>query len=273
MANRVVSMLPPHGHYVEPYAGGLAVLLAKPVSRMETVNDIDGDLMFFWKMLRDRPVDLARVCALTPHSRAEHSLSRDRDHTDDLERARRIWVALSQSRGGQLTPTGWRHHIAPSGSSVGMPGYLDGYVKRIAPAAARLKHVSLESRPAIEVIAAYGRDADTLLYVDPPYLGATRGATHAYQHEMRDPAQHTELAEALKRCKGPVVLSGYPSSLYDELYSDWYHICLPAFTGQGNQSPTARGARVEILWSNRPLNKMLSLLDKMPLDTERTGQR
>ena len=97
VAQRIVSLLPPHQHYIEPFAGSLAVLLAKPPSRMETVNDIDGDLMTFWQVLRDRPADLERVCALTPHSRAEHQLARGATD-DDLERARRTWVRITQGR-------------------------------------------------------------------------------------------------------------------------------------------------------------------------------
>ena len=71
LAPWIVSLFPKHGHYVEPYCGSLAVLLAKSPARMETVNDTDSKLMTFWRVLRDRPIDLARVCALTPHSRAE----------------------------------------------------------------------------------------------------------------------------------------------------------------------------------------------------------
>ena len=261
MADAIVALFPEHGHYVEPFAGGLSVLLAKRMSRMETVNDLDGDLMHFWRILRDRPDDLARACALTPHSRAEHSLSREREVQDDIERARRVWVALTQGRGGQLVRTGWRHYVAPGGTSMGMPGYLAGYVDRMAAAAARIQHVSLECRPALEVIATYGRDADTLLYVDPPYLGTTRGHAHSYRHEMRSPDEHSDLAEALLECAATVILSGYASPLYEELYAGWHQVQIAAFTGQGNHSPNGKGQRTEVVWSNRPIAAAATLLD------------
>lgn len=79
LADRIVAMLPRHAHYVEPYAGSLAVLLAKPRSRMETVNDLDGQLMTFWRVLREQPDELMRVCTLTPHGRAEHQSAFDVD--------------------------------------------------------------------------------------------------------------------------------------------------------------------------------------------------
>jgi DNA adenine methylase len=92
-------MLPSHTRYVEPFAGSLAVLLAKPPSRHEVVSDIDGDLMVFWKVLRDTPEQLARACMLTPHSRAERKLALERPaDLPELEMARRVWSALSQGR-------------------------------------------------------------------------------------------------------------------------------------------------------------------------------
>lgn len=254
IAQRIADLLPDHDHYVEPYCGGLSVLAVKRPSTLETVNDLDGDVMLFWRVLRDRPVDLARVCALTPHSRAEHALSRDRDGLDDLERARRVWVALSQGRGGQLMRTGWRHYIDPAGASMGMPGYLAGYVDRMAAMSERLHRVSLECRPALDVITAYGANARTLLYVDPPYLGSTRpGSASSYRREMKGAADHIALAGALREAKASVVLSGYPSPLYDDLYADWHRTDLATRTGQGNTGPRD-GARTEVLWSTAPLD-------------------
>lgn len=256
IAEQIVDLLPRHEHYVEPYAGGMSVLLAKPRSPMETVNDLDGDIVTFWRVLRERPDDLARACALTPHSRFEHQASRDRYDIDELERARRIWVALTQGRAGQLRRTGWRYYIARAGSSIGMPGYLDAYVDRMAVAAERLHHVSLECRPALEVIAAYGSRPSSLLYVDPPYLGDVRGgpaATNAYQVEMKGAAEHSELLEALLDVRGAVVLSGYAHPLYDEALAGWDRVEISAFTGQGNHASGTDGRRVEVLWSNREL--------------------
>lgn len=252
IALRIADLLPDHEHYVEPYCGGLSVLAAKRPSTLETVNDLDGDVMHFWRILRDHPAELARVCALTPHSRAEHHLSRERDGLDDLERARRIWVALSQGRAGQLRRTGWRFYLA-SGTTLGMPGYLDAYVGRMAAMADRLHHVSLECRPALDVIAAYGANTRTLLYVDPPYLGTTRpGSASSYQREMKGAEDHIALADALRDAKASVVLSGYPSDLYADLYADWHRTDLATWTGQGNAGRD--GARTEALWSNVPLD-------------------
>ncbi|WP_237086570.1 DNA adenine methylase [Mycobacteroides abscessus] len=244
LAPTIVSMLPEHKRYVEPFAGSLAVLLAKPQSRHEVVNDLDHNLMVFWKVLRDSPIELARVCMLTPHSRVERNIAKHiPSESTDLERARLVWSALVQGRTGTLANTGWRHARSAVDGRM-----LRSYVQRIETVAERIREVSLECRPALEVIEKYGSDETTLLYCDPPYLGTTR--RHNYKVEMLSDAQHRELGEALSGCRATVVLSGYHSPLYDELYADWFRVELPSRTSQGDLQ---RVERTEVLWSNREL--------------------
>lgn len=257
LAQRIVSLLPRHQHYIEPYAGSLAVLLAKPITPKETVNDLDHRLMTFWRVLRNRPAELARVCALTPHSRAELAIAQDADLDaidDDLEVARLVWVAITQGRAGTLRKTGWRHYIDPCGISVGMPGYLAGYVGRMAAAAERLANVSLECRPALEMIMRYGQTPASCLYLDPPYLGSTR-SNHSYATEMADEDQHSELLAAVLECKAAVLLSGYASNLYETALAGWWRVEIHTQTGQGGDN---RG-RTEVLWSNRPVSHQMTL--------------
>ncbi len=244
LAPRIVSMLPEHKRYVEPFAGSLAVLLAKSQGRYEVVNDLDSNLMTFWRVLRDRPTDLARVCMLTPHSRVERNIAKHiPSDASDLERARLVWSALVQGRTGTLANTGWRH--AKSSVDGRM---LRSYVQRIETVAERIRDVSLECRPALEVIEKYGSDENNLLYCDPPYLGSTR--RHNYRVEMLSEVQHRELGEALRGCRATVVLSGYHSGLYDEMYGDWFRVELDATTSQGSVQGIER---TEVLWSNRAL--------------------
>lgn len=245
LAPKIVRLFPAHGHYVEPFCGSLAVLLAKPESRCESVNDIDGELMTFWRVLRDRTEDLARVCALTPHSRAEHAASYE-PADDDIEVARRVWVQLTQGRAGLRRATGWRHYVRPVGTAP-MADYLDGYLRRFMPCAERLRRVSLECRPALDIIARYGSELDVLLYVDPPYLASVR-SSGSYLHEMGTDDEHRETAEALHACRSAVVLSGYGSEMYDSLYDGWARVEFATMTGQGGSNQ----ARTEVFWFNRP---------------------
>lgn len=249
VANRIAALMPAHRSYVEPFCGGLAVLLAKPPAKLETVNDLDGHLVCLWRVIRDQPDELARVCALTPHSRAEYQACAELTaDLPDLERARRTWVRFTQGRSGGNGKKGWRFYADPSGTNTSMPGYLRGYVSRIQPAAERLIGVSLECRPGLEVIRDYGRSPDALLYVDPPYLGTTRGGgpwDKGYRHEMLAEAEHVELAEALHAVNAAVLLSGYDSDLYADLYADWPKTTMRSRTG-------GRSTRTEVVWSNRP---------------------
>jgi len=247
LAPQIAALLPKHEHYVEPFAGSLAVLLAKTPSRAETVNDLDGDLVTFWRVLRDQPEELERVCERTPHSRAELLQAWDLAVTDDIERARRVWVMLTQSRSHSLRPSGWWN--TKSGRTGIQPtGYIKAYAARIAASAERLRDVSLENRDGIEVIRDYGSEPAVCLYVDPPYLGSTRATN--YRVEMLDDEAHRTFADALNGCKASVVLSGYDSPLYAELFDGWHRLDIAAPTTLSGDTD-----RVEVLWSNRPLGE------------------
>lgn len=276
MAPVIASLFPPHDHYVEVFAGSLAVLLAKRRSDAETINDLDGRLMRFWRVLRDRPNDLAWVCSLTPHSRAEQLIAHqevmclcERDGCDvcDLENARRVWSALTQTRAGKMTESGWRYRVAIRGVTP-IAQNMDTYTARLLPAAARLRHVSLECLPALDIITRYGRDPNVLLYCDPPYLRETRAGL-AYRIEMSTVEEHTELALALRDLPATVVVSGYRSEIYDGLYAGWYVEELPTTTNQGG----VRKATCEVLWSNRPLGgrRQLSIVDADEFDDDNAG--
>jgi DNA adenine methylase len=252
IADQIVAMMPRHLHYVEPFAGALSVLLAKPRSPLETVNDKNEDLVNFFRVLREQTDDLTKLCALTPHSRVEHALSRHRDDVSDLERARRTFVNLSQGRSASLRKTGWAHVF--TADSYGRAGsrapYLQSMVGRFADIANRLLDVSLECRDALDIIRIYGAHPDVLLYVDPPYLNTTR-TSQGYEHEFGRRDQHDELLQALLDCKATVMLSGYASPLYSETLAGWQETRIHGSRTQRNQ-PT-----VELVWSNRVLRRDL----------------
>lgn len=255
----IASLLPAHQHYVEPYGGSLAVLLAKQPSPQETVNDLSKELVTFWRVLRTRPADLARVCVLTPHSRSEHDAAfTPAQDGDELEIARRTWIRLTQGRSNALyCRTGWRYQIAQNG--ISLPDYLDAYRARLLPAAERLAGVSLECLPALDLIARYGKDPTVALYVDPPYVPGSRNSSH-YLHEMKTDDEHRELAAALNATAAAVILSGYPSPLYRELYDGWHMQEIRTVNTQAGVG----SARTEVLWSNRPFVSVTPML----FDTE-----
>lgn len=248
LAPKIAALLPPHDHYVEPFAGGLSVLLAKEPSRAETVNDLDGDLVTFWRVLRDQPEELERVCALTPHSVDEFVVANERTTASDLEVARRVFVVLTQGREHSLKPRdagGWRRSVKASGR-VSMPRTLSAQAERISAVAERMVGVSIENDDAINIIRRYGREPSICIYADPPYLGETRGAGGGYGIDQKEEEFHREFAAACKEAKASVVISGYDSALYAELFAGWERM---EMTTRPTQS---LDRKMEVLWSNRP---------------------
>jgi DNA adenine methylase len=242
LADRIVTLMPDHLHYVEPFAGALAVLLAKPASRIETVNDLDGEIVTFWRVLRDDPQALHRMCVLTPHCRDLYMESRATGQGGtDVEIAHRVWVRLTQGRGSRSNGTsGWRF-VQGGTTRHSLARYLDGYCDRLIDAAERLRMVSIEHMDALRLIASYDR-AETLFYIDPPYLDTTRYAG-MYTVEMGTPMQHSDLLHVLKTCTGKIILSGYRSELYDVELADWTRIDLDTTCMTGTP-------RTESLWLN-----------------------
>jgi DNA adenine methylase len=252
LSRRIVGLLPPHRVYIEPYLGCGAVLLAKPRTRHEIVNDLDGALVAFWRCLRDRPEELERVCALTPYARAEFEAADLEADVDELELARRFFVRVTQSFGKSAGPsTGWSVTTARTQSTAVS---ALGKVARFGALAERLAGVVIEQYDAPGLIDRLATSADTVVYADPPYLASTRSARGGNGYRIEADEQHHErLSEALHATPATVLLSGYHSPLYDRLYGDWHRVEIPVRVHTSNAVTAERGDRVEVLWSNRDL--------------------
>lgn len=247
--NWLLPLLPKCHHYCEPFAGSAAVLLNRGPSPIETYNDIDGEVVNFFRVLRERTDQLIRAIALTPFSREEfyRSVSKATKGVSEFERARRFFVRARQARTGLAqTASLGRWANCKNTSRAGMSGVISrwfGSVEDLPDIALRLLRVQIENRPAIEVIGLYD-NPDTLFYCDPPYVHATRGDSKAYRFEMDDRA-HCELAVVLHQVKGKVAISGYRCDLMDRLYGDWRRLDAPA-----KKCHSIKKLRMEALWMN-----------------------
>jgi DNA adenine methylase len=258
MSRRIVEMLPPHRVYIEPFFGSGAVLFAKRPAAIEVVNDVDGVLVTFFRVMREQPEQLAEACRMTPYARDEYERADlEAEDLPDLEVARRFWVRVNQSFSKTAgNRTGWSLTTARSQAA---PVSMQSRIDRFESCAARLASVSIENCDAAGLIDRVGQSADTCVYADPPYLGSTRvnagrGDVGDYRRDMPREESHERLAEALHGTEATVLLSGYPSALYDTLYSDWHHVDFEVLTHSSNAVTTSRGGRIERVWSNRPLN-------------------
>lgn len=279
LAPLIATMLPPHRVYVEPFAGSAAVLYAKPPATVEVLNDLDGNVVAFFRVLRERPRELARVCRFTPYSRREYrAAALDEPGLDDLERARRFFIRTSQS----YNAAGAVSNNRTSWSSGGRRGSSQAStwrdrVDQLEAFSERIRNVMLEDRDYRSVLGIYD-SAETVVYADPPYLGETRTSLDArrkkardYAHDMASETEHRDLAAQLQASLGTVFLSGYRSPLYDELYGGWDRVEFSVKRSTANRRGLSSPG-VEVVWSNRPIERQTSL-DEIPrtLDAVRAG--
>ena len=245
----LLPLLPEAHHYCEPFAGSGAVLLNRSPSPVETYNDIDGELVNFFRVLRDHPDEVTRAIALTPFSREEfHQAIYDKSgEVSDVERARRFYVRARQARTGLAqTATLGRWANCKNTSRSGMAGVISrwlGGVEGLPEISLRLLRVQIENRPALDVIRLYD-GPKTLFYCDAPYVHESRGDRKAYGFEM-DEREHRELAAALVTCRGMVAISGYRGALMDERYSAWRRVDAPE-----KQCHSIKKLRQESVWLN-----------------------
>ncbi len=255
--NWLLPLLPPATHFCDVFGGSAAVLLNRQPNPVETYNDIDGEVVNFFRVLRKQKDELIKAIGLTPFSREEfeNACLPPLEEISDLERARRFYICARQVRTGlaQKASSGrWAHCVLTS--RAGMAGAVSrwlGSVEALPEIAQRLLRVQIENCPAIELIQRYDSEA-TLFYCDPPYPHDSRGDNNAYAYEMND-EEHRNLAKILNNVKGKVALSGYHGNLMDELYGDWYITEAPS-----KKCHSTKGERREVLWTNYDIGSKLN---------------
>jgi DNA adenine methylase len=251
----LLPLLPQTPFYCEPFAGSAAVLLNRPPSGVETYNDLDGEVVNFFKVLRDQPDELQREMALTPFSREEFAIACKVDsQVSPLERARRFYVRARQVRTGLAqTASVGRWANCTNTIRAGMSGVVSrwlGAVEQLPEIALRLMRVQIENRPAVHCIKLYD-SADTLFYCDPPYIHETRGDSKAYAFEMTN-EQHEELADALNAAKGKIALSNYDCPLMERLFPTkrWKKLHFQ------RTNHSTKDVRTETLWMNYDISNV-----------------
>lgn len=222
LAKKIIGLMPPHIHYVEPYAGGLAVLLEKdPDGVSEVVNDLNSSLTNFWNVLRDEACfqRFVRLCQATPFSEELWDHLREDSDSDEVMSAWAFFVRCRQSRAGAFKDFAT---ISRNRTRRGMNEQASAWmtcVEGLPSIHARLLRVVVLNQDAIGVIQSQDGPG-TLFYCDPPYLHTTRQSTCAYKYEM-SAHDHERLLDTILQCQGKVMLSGYPSELYNTKLGNW----------------------------------------------------
>jgi len=260
MLKKLLPLIPQHTTYVEVFGGGAALLFAKQPTGVEVYNDIDSDLVNFFRVVRDNFEPFYHKVSMTPYSREEYNTYRDvyRETKDPVEKAAMFFMIARQSYASEWG-VGWGYTVQESvkGMSAAVSAYLSA-IDLLPQVHQRLQKVQIENDDWKRILARYDRP-ETFFYLDPPYLAEQR-----YQHPLAE-EQHKELIEALPHLEGKVMLSGYPNSMYGEGIS-WHKVEFPtanyAVSRQythttGEHSLMEHHARTETVWMNYTLQPKL----------------
>jgi len=217
-------------------------LLNKEPSRIETINDLDDDVINLYRVIREKREELINLIVFTPYARKEYdnAFPENTDELSDVERAKNFLIRSSMGHGFRVCEKcGWKKDVYGREAAYAVR-YWNDIPDVITQVAQRLKMVQIEHKPALDLIKAFNHD-NVLIYADPPYVLSTR-TRKQYRHEMTD-QDHVDMLNALILHTGPVMLSGYDSDLYNSYLSGWRKISTPARAE--NSLP-----RTEVLWMN-----------------------
>lgn len=253
IADWIIRYFPKHHSYLEPFFGSGAVLFNKPRSNIETVNDLDNDVINLFECIKENPKKLGEMIYMTPYAREVYERAYEEIPKDKFEAALNFYIRLNMGHGFRTNgeKVGWKNDIQGRERSYASQDWCN-LPEKIIQAAERLRGVQIEKRPALEVIKRFNYE-NVLIYCDPPYMLKTRYGKQ-YRCEMND-SEHEELLKALLRHKGQVLISGYDTELYQDMLGKWTKMETISYNQIGSK-------KKEVLWMNfKPDNVQLSLGD------------
>lgn len=241
IARWIIGFFPEHHSYLEPFAGSLAVLMNKPRSNIETVNDLDGNVVNLFEWIRRDPERLAHEIYWTPYSRKVYEDAFAWTPEDSLGKAVNFYIRLNMGHGFRTNgeKVGWENDVQGRVRAYAAQDW-GSLPERIMQAAERLRGVQIENRPAVDVIERFNYP-NVLTYIDPPYVLSTRHGKQ-YRYELEDKGQN-ELLDVVLGHKGAVILSGYDNELYNDRLKGWHR--------EETECRSQVGSRKrEVLWMN-----------------------
>ncbi|MBD5463799.1 MAG: DNA adenine methylase [Lachnospiraceae bacterium] len=258
IAEWIISFFPEHHSYLEAFFGSGAVLFNKPRSNIETVNDLDGNVVNLFEWIRKDPEQLAREIYLTPYARQVYDEAFSAVPEDSLQKAVNFYIRLNMGHGFRTTgeKVGWKNDVQGRERAYAATDWVN-LPDKIMQAAERLRGVQIENRPAVELIERFNYP-NVLIYADPPYVLGTRHGKQ-YRCEMEDKDQN-DLLDVLLVHKGLVLLSGYDNDLYNDRLKGWHREETTCYSQVNSK-------KREILWMNfEPARQMnlFNLTEVMP---------
>lgn len=245
IAPQLVELIPEHHSYVEPFFGSGAVLFNKPVSDIETINDLDHDVVNLFRCIQKDSERLARLVMTTPFSREEYERQFEGCtstlYASNFQRAAGFLIKCWQGHGFRTNgyKVGWKNDVVGREKAYALWNWyrLPDWIIDITE---RLRKVQIENRPALEVIERFNY-SQVFMYLDPPYMLGTRSGKQ-YMHEMTD-AEHEELLQMILQSRAKIMISGYETDMYNDYLSGWEKKQFSSCAEHGKP-------RVETVWMN-----------------------
>lgn len=255
LAKWIISFFPEHHSYLEPFFGSGAVLFNKPRSNIETVNDMDGNVVNLFHWIKRDPERLAHEIYYTPYARQIYEDAFASMPEDSLQRAVNFYIRLNMGHGYRTNgeKVGWKNDVQGRERAYASLNWCN-LPDKILQAAERLREVQIENMPALDLIKRFNYK-NVLIYCDPPYMLETRNGKQ-YRCEMDD-NDHEKLLRLLLRHKGPVLISGYDTELYKDMLTGWTRHEATAYSQVCSK-------KKEVLWMNfNPYGKQMHIDDYM----------
>lgn len=249
----IIGFFPEHHSYLEPFFGSGAVLFRKPRSHIETINDLDGNVINLFEWIKNDPEKLAHEIYWTPYARQIYEDTYTAVPEDSLQKAVNFYICAQMGYGFRTNGerVGWKSDIQGRERAYAASDWCS-LPERILEASERLRGVQIECRPALEVMRRFNHKK-VLIYLDPPYMPGTRHGKQ-YKCEMYDEDSHMELLNAAVQHKGPLLISGYDTDLYNDMLKSWHKEEVLCYT-------QSRSRKKEVLWMNFEPQKQMSIQD------------
>lgn len=241
LAGWIIGYFPEHHSYLEPFFGSGAVLFNKPRSHIETVNDLDGNVVNLFEWIKHDPERLAHEIYYTPYARQAYEEAFSSMPEDGLQQAVNFCIRLNMGHGFRTNgeKVGWKNDVQGREGAYAVKYWRD-LPGKIKEATERLREVQIECMPATELIKRFNYP-NVLIYADPPYVLSTRHGKQ-YRCEMSD-KDHEDLLAVLLEHKGPVLISGYDNALYNDRLQGWYRKEAISYSQTASR-------KTEVLWMN-----------------------
>lgn len=252
IASWIINFFPDHHSYIEPFFGSGAVLFNKPRSHIETVNDLDDNVINLFEWIKRDPERLAHEIYFTPYARKVYEDAFTTVPEDSLQRAVNFYIQLNMGHGFRTNgeKVGWKNDVQGRERAYASQDWYN-LPEKIMQAAERLRGVQIENRPAVELIQRFNY-SNVLVYLDPPYVLSTRHGKQ-YRHEMDDTAQN-ELIDIALAHRGPVLISGYENELYNDRLKGWHREETVCYSQRQSK-------KKEVLWMNFKPERQMDIFD------------